>query len=201
MNARIYTIGHSNQTLESFLLLLSGHAVGVVVDVRSTPTSKYSPQFNGATLAVSLTRSGFKYVSMGLELGGRPSTSSYYDVKHRVLYDQVAQSSAFKQGIQRLQKGSESDTIAVMCSEEDPTHCHRRLLVGRVLGEAGVQVAHIRADGSLQTEAELARLEQATEREPQLALFESPGEYRAWRSAKPIPSASRKDAPRTSSRR
>ncbi|MBI4312936.1 MAG: DUF488 domain-containing protein [Chloroflexi bacterium] len=201
MSERILTIGHSNQTLEAFLSLLSAYGIGVIADVRSTPVSRYSPQFDQKTIALALPRSGFKYVYMGAELGGRPSTSGFYDTKRRVLYDQVAQSPTFGQGIQRLMKGAESYVVAVMCSEEDPSFCHRRLLIGRVLTESGVEIAHIRGDGSLQTEAELARLEQATERQPQLMLFETRGEYKAWRSAKPIPSASPRGERRSSLKR
>jgi len=47
--------------------------------------------------------------------------------------------------------------VVVMCSEENPAHCHRRLLVGSVLSEKAVQVQHIRGDGRLQTEDEVAR--------------------------------------------
>jgi uncharacterized protein (DUF488 family) len=36
----IYTIGHSNHTLENFTALLREHAIEVLVDVRSQP---YSP--------------------------------------------------------------------------------------------------------------------------------------------------------------
>jgi uncharacterized protein (DUF488 family) len=42
-----------------------------------------------------------------------------------------------------------------MCSEEDPARCHRRLLVTRALTGRGVEVRHIRGNGSVVTEAEL----------------------------------------------
>jgi hypothetical protein len=58
-----------------------------------------------------------------------------------------------------------------MCAEEDPEGCHRRLLVGRVLGDDGVDVVHIRGDGRLEPE-------RAT------TLFRPEGA--AWRSAGPV---------------
>jgi len=74
--------------------------------------------------------------------------------------------------------------VAALCAGEDPAGCHRRLLVGRVLGERGIAVAHIRGDGRLQTEAELAAAEPHGN---QLSLF---AEIEAsWKS---VPSVSPK---------
>jgi len=41
----IFSIGHSNQPLEAFLSLLQQHSIQVLVDVRSSPYSKYVPHF------------------------------------------------------------------------------------------------------------------------------------------------------------
>jgi uncharacterized protein (DUF488 family) len=57
----------------------------------------------------------------------------------------------------------------MLCAEENPAACHRRLLVGRVLIERGIQVAHIRGDGRVQTEEEVAAA--SNPRTNQLALF------------------------------
>jgi uncharacterized protein (DUF488 family) len=53
-----------------------------------------------------------------------------------------------------LESSTRDRRIALLCSEEDPTKCHRRLLVGRALGKRGIVVWHIRGDGSVQTEGE-----------------------------------------------
>ena len=44
--SQLFTIGHSNQSQEEFLAMLRRHGVNCVVDVRSVPASKYTPQFN-----------------------------------------------------------------------------------------------------------------------------------------------------------
>ncbi len=68
-----------------------------------------------------------------------------------------------------------------MSSEEDPTDCHRRLLIGRVLRERGVDVLHIRKGGTIQTEKDL----NTTEIQLQPDLF---GNQVAppWRSVQPV---------------
>ena len=68
----IFTIGHSNHSLEVFINLLQSHKIDVHVDVRSKPFSRFSPQFNKEGLEKTVKVSGIKYLFMGRELGGRP---------------------------------------------------------------------------------------------------------------------------------
>ncbi len=179
-----FTIGHSNHTLERFLELLEEQGINVVVDVRSTPASGHSPQFSGEDLARSIRASGPQYLFLGRELGGRPADPALYDADGHVLYDLVSRSPAFLEGIERLARGIGGYRVAIMCGEEDPTSCHRRRLIGRVLRERGIEVVHIRGDGRTQTEAEVEREEEL--RFPdrfQLRLLTIDG---AWRSTKPV---------------
>ena len=63
----------------------------------------------------------------------------------------------FRAGLERLLTGAASYRVAIMCSEEDPARCHRRLLVTRALVERGVEVRHIRGNGQVVAEADLGR--------------------------------------------
>lgn len=185
----IFTIGHSNRPFEAFVGVLNAHGIEVVVDVRSQPYSKYTPWFDGDQLKKYLPEAGIKYLFLGDTLGGRPSSSEFYDEEGHVLYGTMAASSAFLGGIERLMKGAEMYRVALMCGEEDPSGCHRRLLVGRVMGERGFQVVHVRGEGRLQAEGELAQEEEAKHPESaQLGMFKEP-EGNTWRSLR---SASRK---------
>ncbi len=150
----IFTVGHSNHSLEKFLDLLRRHQIKVLVDIRSHPRSKYAPHFDAREIEAALVGAGIKYLFLGRELGGRPEEEEFYDVEGRVNYARVAESSPFREAIFRLEDGVQSYRVALLCSEEDPTGCHRRLLVGRVLAKQGVTVRHIRGDGSVQTEGE-----------------------------------------------
>ncbi len=42
----VYSIGHSNQSVKAFLELLRTHGIQILIDVRSSPYSKYVPHFN-----------------------------------------------------------------------------------------------------------------------------------------------------------
>ena len=181
----ILTVGHSNHTCARFLELLKANDVEVVVDSRSHPFSKFSPQFDSDSIRKSLGEAGIRYLQLGGQLGGRPRGDEFYDANGRVLYDRVAASDSFRQGIERLKKGVDGYVVALMCGEEDPAGCHRRLLIGRVLLEAGFSVDHIRGDGRIQPDRELEAKPETT---PQLSLFEDV-QVPAWKS---IPSVSLK---------
>lgn len=190
---RVLTIGHSNHPLEHFLGLLKQRSVEVVVDTRSHPYSNYATHYDQKPLKEELTKAGFQYLYLGQEVGGRPDGSQYYDGDGRVLYEKVAASAEFKKGLQRLQEGIGKYTIAMLCAEENPAACHRRLLIGRVLIEHGIAVEHIRGDGRLQTEEELAL--EIDPADKQISLFEET-EAPEWKS---VPSVLRKKRQNSSS--
>jgi uncharacterized protein (DUF488 family) len=101
----------------------------------------------------------------------------------------------FIAGIERLERGITDFRVALLCGEEDPAHCHRRLLIGRVLSERGHELLHIRADGRLQTEHEVASESGKPLVNGQPALFAELDEDK-WRSTA---SVSPKRAPASSS--
>ncbi len=146
----VYTIGHSNQSPDAFLTLLMKHSIDEVVDVRSSPASRYYPQFNHGVLSDALERAGIDYVFLGGELGGRPADRSCYDEDGRVSYVRLADTDLFDDGIGRVVRAADERRVAVMCSEKDPQDCHRALLIARALEERGVAVEHILADGSVE---------------------------------------------------
>jgi uncharacterized protein (DUF488 family) len=144
------SVGHSTQSIEQFVSLLDRYRIDAVADIRSTPLSRFSPQFNRRALELSLGKAGIWYVFLGAELGGRPEARELYDPDGHVLYGRLAESRDFLVGIDRLLEGANRFRVAMMCSEENPSDCHRFLLVTRVLHDRGVQVTHLRADGTSQ---------------------------------------------------
>jgi uncharacterized protein (DUF488 family) len=173
----ILSIGHSNHTFEYFASLLRQHGVECVVDVRSSPWSRYAPQFNREALEPALADHGIDYAFLGAELGGRPTADELYDDEGHVLYGAVADTPLFKTGIETLEALARDRRVAIMCSEEDPSDCHRRLLVTRVLLARGGSVEHVRGDGRVQSEGEL---DPAATQE---SLF---AEEKPWRSTQSV---------------
>src|SRR4051794_16685711 len=192
----VFTIGHSAHSVEVFTELLAKHAIQVLVDVRSAPYSRYAPQFDRDLIPRSLHQAGVKYLFLGRELGGRPDRQDYYDSDGHVLYSRMTGDPAFVGGIERLERGMAEFRVALMCGEEDPAHCHRRLLVARVLIERSHEVLHIRRDGSVVTDEDVARQSRKALVNEQPALFAELDEDQ-WRStASVLP----KKAPASSSK-
>ena len=183
---RLFSIGHSNHALERFLELLRQHRIEVLADARSHPYSRFAPHFDASSLKEAVIGAGIKYLFMGKELGGRPEGDDFYDAEGHVLYWRVAESNLFLDGIVRLENGITKHRVAIMCSEEDPSACHRRLLVGRVLKTRGVQLEHIRGDGRIQTEAELQAEEERCRANGQIGFFDEPPQEKAWRSIQSV---------------
>ncbi|HYY18382.1 MAG TPA: DUF488 domain-containing protein, partial [Streptosporangiaceae bacterium] len=160
----------STHPVDALAGLLRGQRIDVLADIRSMPYSRHNPQFRKENLRASIEQAGLRYVWLGAELGGRPPEPEFYDSKGHARYDLVAETERFQAGLERLLTGAASYRVAIMCSEEDPARCHRRLLVTRALVGREVEVRHIRGNGSVVTEADLSSGEAADPGQP--ALFD-----------------------------
>ncbi|MSR30150.1 MAG: DUF488 domain-containing protein [Gemmataceae bacterium] len=145
-----YSVGHSNLALEAFLDLLKIHQVDLVVDVRSNPYSQRNPQFNRPVLEGHLQNNSPDYLFFGDSLGGRPLDSKCYDSEGRVDYWKTRKTTGFLQGLQRFLDQAKTRNAVLMCAEEDPSQCHRGLMIGPAMEEAGVDLIHIRRGGHLE---------------------------------------------------
>ena len=153
---KLYTVGHSSQSLEEFLSLLQHHGINCVVDVRSVPASKYTPQFNGENLRRFLKLHNIQYLPFGDEFGARRTDCINDD--GQVDFEVAVATPLFQQGAERLMKGLEKGfTIALMCAEADPLECHRFSLVSRYFHNQGIEVFHILKDAELATQSEVEK--------------------------------------------
>lgn len=146
----LFTIGHSTHDVEYFLMLLQKHHITAVADVRSSPYSKFAPQFIQENIRRSLRNVHISYVFLGKELGARSPDAACY-INGKVQYARLAQQKVFIEGARRVMNGMYKHRIALMCAEKDPIECHRALLVARYFFNQGIEVSHILADGDLET--------------------------------------------------
>lgn len=154
MSILIHSIGHSNHSKAEFLGLLRGAGIGLLVDVRSVPASRYVPAYGGAVLRQWLGEAGIGYHWLGRELGGKPQDAALYSAG-RADYKKIAAAAAFQGGIATLHNLAAKQPLAMMCAERDPAHCHRTHLVTPALCARGADVRHILADGSVESDAAL----------------------------------------------
>lgn len=152
----IYTIGHSTHELAEFIEILKAYRINLLVDVRSIPRSRHTPQFNEDNLQGELPKYNINYLHLS-KLGGlRPTTKDSVNQGWRNAsfrgYADYMQTNEFAAGIDELIKiaGERSvscsdaaqvgrhrptqpdaatrRTVAIMCAEAVPWRCHRSLI-------------------------------------------------------------------------
>ncbi len=131
---KAYLVGHGNSPIEEFIRLLKKKEIDTLVDVRSTPYSKYASQFNSESLKEKLLENEISCVYLGDLLGGRPPEGFSLD------------SEKFRKGIEKLLELIERSTVVIMCSEADYRKCHRRFMGLRLI-EEGSSVEYLDIGG------------------------------------------------------
>ena len=128
----IFTIGHSNRTIEEFVELLRQNGIERVIDIRTIPKSRHNPQFNQDALAKSLHEKKIGYVHLkklgGLRHARADSTNLGWHNESFRGYADYMQTEEFEEGLARAIKLAEEKPSALMCAEAVPWRCHRSLV-------------------------------------------------------------------------
>jgi len=148
---RIYTIGHSTRTFDELVEALRSFGVRLLVDIRTIPRSRHTPQFNREALSRRLPRRGIRYWHLK-DLGGlrKPHADSRNTAWHNASFRGFAdymETEEFSAALRELRKNArEEGPAAVMCAEAVPWRCHRSL-VADALTARGDSVFHIMGPG------------------------------------------------------
>jgi uncharacterized protein (DUF488 family) len=133
----LFTIGHSNRSIEEFVALLNAHGVCHLVDVRSIPKSRHVPQFNSEQLAISLETAKISYTHVK-DLGGRRHSTKqsintgWRNASFRGYADYMA-TPQFVEGLNVLIEIARATSTAIMCAEAVPWRCHRSLIADSLI--------------------------------------------------------------------
>lgn len=127
----IYTIGHSNRSLDKFIDILKFFRIETLIDVRRFPKSIYNPQFNKENLNIILPQSNIEYFWIE-KLGGFRKGG----------YLEYMNSKEFKEGLKRLIEIAKKKKSAIMCAEILWFKCHRRF-ISEKLASLGFKIVHI----------------------------------------------------------
>jgi uncharacterized protein (DUF488 family) len=149
---KVWTVGHSTQTLAELVALLVAHDIAQVADVRTVPRSRRHPQFDTDALARSLPERGVAYVHLQRLGGWRHANADSPNGGWRNLsfrgYADYAMGEEFAEGLAQLRGIAAVRRTAMMCSEALWWRCHRRLVADRLL-VAGDTVCHINSSGGV----------------------------------------------------
>lgn len=152
----IFTIGHSNYSIDRLIEMLRYFKIDCVVDIRGTPYSKYNVQFDKETIRYSLTKAGFIYIYMAKELAAKRLNKISYNDEGYADFEKVIHEEDFIKGIERLKDGCKKGyKIAILGAMQDPIRCHRSILVGKALIEYGFNVKHILDDYTIASQKEI----------------------------------------------
>src|ERR1043166_908246 len=113
---------NSSLAIEEFIHTLESFEIQVLVDVRSFPGSRRSPQFNKENLRSALAAVGIEYQHFP-ELGGRrrarpDSLNMAWRNESFRGYADYMETNGFGQGISRLREIANTGRTAIMRSEE-----------------------------------------------------------------------------------
>jgi uncharacterized protein (DUF488 family) len=128
----LWTVGHSNHSIEKLVQILHAHNIEIVIDVRRFPASRKWPHFNAAALGATLPAAGIGYRGLP-ELGGRrrplpDSPHTAWRVEAFRGYADFMDTPAFAVGREKIEQIARGKRAAVMCAEALPWRCHRSLI-------------------------------------------------------------------------
>ncbi len=143
----LYTVGHSNRSLEDFVALLQSADIETLVDVRAYPQSRRHPQFARETLSACVAQAGISYRWMGKALGGRRSVNkesphTALDAEGFRAYADHMDGEAFQHALSDLLTLAQQARLTIMCAERLPEHCHRSFIAD-YLTLSGLHVVHL----------------------------------------------------------
>jgi uncharacterized protein (DUF488 family) len=129
---KLYTIGHSTRSLDELVDVLKTYGIEQLIDVRSVPRSRHTPQFNEDNLVTELPKIGIDYRHMrilgGLRYAHKDSANiGWHNASFRGYADYM-QTTDFASGIAELEKIAQSKSTAIMCAEVLPWRCHRSMI-------------------------------------------------------------------------
>ncbi|CAF1075244.1 unnamed protein product [Adineta steineri] len=147
----IYTIGHSSHDLLTFFSILKRYNIEEIIDIRRSPRSNHNPNFNIDELKEKCL---LKYSFQGDILGGRRRRRKSLDNLNNGLIDSDShayadhmQRNEFKKCVNDLVLYSQSSSVVLMCSENNPEQCHRLLLADYLCHVHHIHVIHILFNG------------------------------------------------------
>ncbi len=143
--------------MDEFFSLLLASGITTLVDVRSSPFSKYVPDFNRHNLDAAMKERGIEYMFMGGSLGGFTDDENYL-TGGKADYSKLTMRKVYIDGIETLVALARSRTaVCIMCSELKPEMCHRSKMIGETLAKIGVSAIHIDEEGNAVSQEDVIR--------------------------------------------
>ncbi|MCP4199937.1 MAG: DUF488 domain-containing protein [Proteobacteria bacterium] len=144
---RVFTLGHSDRSLDEFMYILQGSSIRLVADVRSNPASVRFPHFERSALSKELEKRGLVYRwfrDLGIRQRPMRGEEEHTAMAEESLrrYCAAMNTAGFHQTVEKLFGLLASTVTVVLCAERDFKRCHRGLLSDKLM-VMGARVTHI----------------------------------------------------------
>jgi len=147
MSAMLYTIGFTRKGAERFFGLLADAGVRSLLDIRARPDSQLAGFARGPDLAWFLHRlCKIEYLAVPALAPGKQLLADYRT--ETVDWDGYARrylAALDPARVEQALAGSRLDRACLLCAEDSPAHCHRRLAAEWLqIRNPGLQIIHLR---------------------------------------------------------
>jgi uncharacterized protein (DUF488 family) len=142
-----FTMGFSTRTIEETLEILRSFEIRQLIDIRTLPGSRRTPQFNLENLQTVLPENGIDYVHMkslgGLRkpVKGMTANNAWKNEGFRGYADYM-QSEGFELALEELIRRIREKVSVYICTEAVFWRCHRQLVSDALLVR-GFNAGHI----------------------------------------------------------
>lgn len=131
---KLATVGYETDTQSGMIARLKAADVEMVVDVRAVASSRKAG-FSKTLLANSLRAEGVDYLhlrDLGTPKPGRDAARAGRIAEMREIFEAHLEEPAAVLALAQATALAETKRIALLCYEDDPNCCHRRIVADRI---------------------------------------------------------------------
>ena len=143
---KLYTIGFTQKSAEDFFHRIRTHRVKCLVDIRIHPDGQLSGFARKADLPFFLNElsDGCEYRYLPDLAPTKEILKAYRESGDWDLYVERFESLMDQRGIPAALQPTDFDEACLLCSEDQPDQCHRRLVAERLARNwANVEIIHL----------------------------------------------------------
>lgn len=143
----LLTIGYEGTTIDEVLDTLAAASVALLIDVRAVASSR-KPGFSKRQLAAGLEARRIGYVHLrplGTPKEGRIAVRAGHPERMEAIFRAHIAGDEPQAALAEATSLARDRRCCLLCFEQDPAHCHRRIVAEMIEAETGQSVEHLHA--------------------------------------------------------
>jgi uncharacterized protein (DUF488 family) len=141
---KVFSLGYEGKSLDEYVRLLKAHGIGLVADVRETPWS-FKKGFSRTPLSERLAAEGIQYVHV--KSAGNPSRHRKQGLPQTEVIElykrHLDANPDCLDEISALIEGCDEGEVCLLCFENKPHDCHRKVILDRLVSKGELTSHHI----------------------------------------------------------